>query len=75
MEQRNVLGETALLLAAQNNRPTVFKELVAKGARVDVANGKGKTVLEAAVTAKCSECVKLILAKGTQQLNQSIAHG
>jgi hypothetical protein len=43
----------------------VFRELVVKGARVDAKDGKGRSVLEAAVTAKCAECVKLILGKGT----------
>jgi ankyrin repeat protein len=61
---RNRLGESALLIALQNDRPELATQMLAAGADVNLAAVNGVTPLMAAAHGGYADIVRELLAKG-----------
>jgi ankyrin repeat protein len=59
-------GETALILAAENNAIEVLRALLEAGASVDLARTNGDSALIAASSHDFVDCVKLLLSHGAK---------
>jgi ankyrin repeat protein len=61
---RNRVGETALVIALQNDRPALAMDMVKAGTDVNLAAVNGVTPLMAAAHAGQTDIVRVLLAKG-----------
>lgn len=64
IDNRNLLGCTALRLAASCGNESCVKELLCYNASVDISDLKAQTALHSAVKAKSCDCVRLLLQSG-----------
>lgn len=66
LDQRDCLGETALMAAAMGNHECIAKMLLAAGAPVDSANNDGETALMMAARLGYPGMVQLLLDAGAE---------
>jgi len=64
MDYRDEEGETALFWAARMGMVEVAREMLQRGARIDVFNRRGDSLIEAAVSSRKLEMAALILQQG-----------
>jgi ankyrin repeat protein len=62
-----MVGQTALMWAAQQNRPLLLKALITAGADVNARDRHGDTALQIAAHAHLDEIVTLLKQSGARE--------
>ncbi len=62
INQKDILGETPLMLAAKAGRPDTIRFLLTRGADATAVDLDGKTAADIAVESNCTKCNDIIIA-------------